>query len=110
MGATFLVLQVAWLAQARWVPQTAPELTPTAGRTSYHIHVSVEGRMLSDREIRRRYHLAERDRVGLTPDLLKSVIRRVEQQHGESGASNAWVRLHLRHNGADPEVWLWPEE
>ena len=109
-GIALLALQVGWVLHARWAPESGPELTPTAGRTSYHVHVSIDGRTLSDLEIRERYHIAERDRVGLSPALLQSIIRRVEEHHQRAGGPQVWVRLHTRHNGGEPQIWLWPEE
>jgi hypothetical protein len=107
LGILFLAAQ--FVAGLYWIGAQEQHvfITPYDGRTTYRLFVTVGGRALGTDEIVKRYHIPAADLAARTPEAIKMIIRHVESVYATD--ERAIVRMHYRLNGAEPEIWLWPE-
>jgi len=105
-GALLFGLAAAAVVHSR-DPRSLTHVLPHAGRTEYEINVFAQGRALTSNEVAGRYRLPFRGTTVLTRDGLREIIRHRERV--ASGPDETFVRMHLRPDGGEEEIWLWPE-
>jgi len=106
LAVAILVVQVALVAYARFEPSAHFHWAPFDVQYAYRVHVEIDGRALSEAEIRERYR---EDAVGYevhSIEHLIAVVRRYEKTYGKGDGAS--VRIRYRRNGRDPGEWRWP--
>jgi hypothetical protein len=108
IGVAFLAAQLGSVIYAQMGPRRYFCWAPNDYMTDYRLTVAVDGRMLSDKDIARRYHL---DAAGLYENVAQhiiDVVTQYERTHGR--ARPATVVLRYRTNGREEHEWrLRPE-
>lgn len=66
----------------------------------------MEGRLLREEEVARRYRLPSLGRDNRAIQHVIDVVRQYEQTYGQQDAAH--VLLRYRTNGAKERVWQWP--
>jgi len=102
----FFGAQIFGIVAARFGPERYFCWAPYDEITLFDIAVTVDGRQLSEGEIRARYRLPEAARDNHSHANVISVIAHFEQTYG--AADRAQVALNYRVNGGSPQQWHWP--
>lgn len=106
-GGAFLVLQLALILYARFIPERFFCWGPYDEHSFYEVGVTVGGVPLAPGEIADRYRYPAR---GWEPRSVYNVISQIRQYETTYGRDEAAeVVLDYSINGHEPEVWRWPE-
>jgi len=84
-------------------------VTPYSGQNAYRLNVTIDGRSLTDAQLRARYGLAYRGHTQLTPEALQRIVIDREDSSVTAAAGKLFVRLHTSRQGGPEEIWLWPQ-
>jgi hypothetical protein len=106
VGALFLLLQVANMVHARFVPARWICWAPNDYATWYRLDVRVNGRSLTPAEIEERYQLPGEYVYQNPPENIEDILRQYEQTYGKK--DHAEVLLLYRVAGGPPQQWQWP--
>lgn len=109
-GLLFLAAQAVVAIAHSVSGQRLVHYTPYSGQTAYRLNVSVDGRPLTDVQVRARYGLAFRGHTQLTPDALQRIVIAREGSGSTAAAGGLFVRLHYSRQGGPEEIWLWPQQ
>lgn len=74
----------------------------------YDIHVSIDGRDLTENEVSQRYHPEKKGQDNRNIHNVISTIRQFEEIYAEE--KNVTVELSYVVNGHRNEKWIWPED
>lgn len=108
VGAVFLLAQVAAIGYARTVPARYFCWAPYDAITLFTLEATVEGRPLTEAELRARYRYGRTGRDNRSPQHVIDRIRQAEQTYGRD--VSAEVTLRYRVNGGEETTWTWPPQ
>lgn len=109
LGAALLLLlfQAVMMVHARFDDARYFSWAPHDAQNEYVIAVRLNGRTLTDAEVRERYRIPAR---GIDPRAIAHVVRLVEQYERSRGAGEgAQVRVRWRTNGGPERSWRHPQ-
>lgn len=106
VGILFLLLQVANMAHARFVPARWMCWAPNDYANWYRLDVRVNGRSLSPAEIEDRYQLPGENVYQNPAENIEDIVRQYEQTYGSK--DGAEVNLMYREAGGQLREWQWP--
>lgn len=94
------------MGYSRFVPTRYFSWAPYDEISLYELEVQIDGRMLTRREIRRRYDVRSPGRENRSIQHVVDIVRQYEETYGMS--DEARVVLRYRTNGGEPRAWRWP--
>ena len=106
VGIVFLLLQLASMVHAQFVPSRWICWAPNDYAIWYRLDVRVNGHSLSPEEIENRYQLPGESVYQNPPQNIKDIIRQYEQTYGRKDQTE--VNLLYREAGGPPQQWQWP--
>lgn len=106
LGIGFLLLQLALIVHARFIPERYFCWAPFDQCTRYRIEVSIGGKSLDHEAIGARYHIAPDFWDARAAANILSVVRRYETTLGRD--DKAEVRIYYKVNGRPERLWKWP--
>jgi hypothetical protein len=107
LGIAFLLLQVAAVIHARFVPSRwLGAWAPNDYAVWYRLQVRVQDRPLSPDEVGQRYGLRAESVFEYPPQNLMDIVRQREQTYGRD--DNAQVRLTYHEDRGPTREWRWP--
>ena len=106
LGIGFLLLQLALIVHARFIPERYFCWAPFDQCTRYRIEVSIAGKPLDPEAISARYHIAADFWDARAAANILSVVRRYETTLGRH--DKAEVRIYHTVNGRPERLWTWP--
>ncbi|MBI3697879.1 MAG: hypothetical protein HY238_23985 [Acidobacteria bacterium] len=108
IGVAFLLFQLVMIVYARFVPSRYFCWAPYDAQSEYSLQVTIDGRPLTNQEIRRRYR---RPQTGVDNRSIQHVIDIVQQYEETRGRDDhARVIMKYKVNGGAEEQWQWPPE
>jgi hypothetical protein len=105
LGIIFLGIQLALVAQARFIPERYFCWAPHDMQTEFELTVFVNGRELNANEIARRFQINKKDRDARAVANVKDVIRQHAGTYGKNDES--LVIMNYTINGIPQEPWQW---
>ena len=105
IGVSILVFQLAMIVYARFVPSRYFCWAPYDVQTEYWITTDVNGRKLTDSEIRARYRRAQHGTDNRSPQHVMDILQGYEERYGRS--DHARVTMRYRVNGKEERLWRW---
>jgi hypothetical protein len=103
VGVSILVFQLAMIVYARFVPSRYFCWAPYDVQTDYWITTVVNGRRLTDSEIRARYRRSPRGTDNRSPQHVIDILQGYEERYGRN--DHAQVTMRYRVNGKEERVW-----
>lgn len=108
IGVVFLLLQLAAIVHARFVPSRWLSWAPNDYAVRYQLDVRVNGHSLSAEEIETRYQLPAEHIYQNPPQNIIDMLEQYERTYGRN--DHAKVLLRYCVNGRDSAEWRWPRE
>jgi hypothetical protein len=108
LGIVFLLLQLAAIAHARFVPSRWLAWAPNDYAVWYQLDVGVNGHFLSPQEIEQRYQLPAEHVYQNPPQNIIEMIEQYERTYGRN--DHAEVVLRYCVNGRSSVEWRWPSK
>ena len=105
IGVSILVFQLAMIVYARFVPSRYFCWAPYDVQTDYQITTVVNGRRLTDSEIRARYRRSPRGTDNRSPQHVMDILQGYEERYGRK--DHAQVTMRYRVNGKEEQLWRW---
>ena len=106
LGVAILLFQLGAIIYARFVPVRYFCWAPYDSQNDYLIGAVVNGRVLSQDEIRGRYKKRAKDTDNRSIQHIKDIISGYETSYG--AGENARVTISFRVNGGEEQSWKWP--
>jgi len=103
IGVSILVFQLAMIVYARFVPSRYFCWAPYDVQTEYWITTVVNGRKLTESEIRGRYRRAQHGTDNRSPQHVMDILQGYEESYGRN--DHAQVTMRYRVNGKEEQVW-----
>jgi len=105
VGVSILAFQLAMIVYARFVPSRYFCWAPYDVQTDYWITTVVNGRRLTDSEVRARYRRPQHGTDNRSPQHVMDVLQGYEERYGRQ--DHALVILRYRVNGKEEQLWRW---
>lgn len=105
VGVSILAFQLAMIIYARFVPSRYFCWAPYDVQTDYSITAVVNGRRLTDSEVRARYRRPQHGTDNRSPQHVIDILRGYEERYGRR--DHARVILRYRVNGKGEQLWRW---
>ena len=93
------------IGYARFVPSRYFCWAPYDTQTEYRISASVNGKPLSEREIRTRYRRPAHGFDNRSPQHVIDIVQGVEERNAAAGQAD--VSMRYRVNGKEEQTWRW---
>ena len=106
LGVAILLFQLGAIVYARFVPARYFCWAPYDSQNDYLIEAVVNGRGLSQDEIRSRYKKRPQGTDNRSIQHIKDIISGYESSYGAE--ENAEVTLSYSVNGGEEQSWKWP--
>lgn len=106
LGILFLLVQVASIIYARFIPERFFCWAPYDSQSKYEIKVTIDGKQLSEEEIKARYHYKANSWEERAIGNIFSYIKGYESTYGKN--DNAKVLVKYATNGKPEETWTLP--
>lgn len=108
-GLLVVGLQGVAMVQQATSEERSLRFTPYSAPTVYRLNAAVGGQPLTDTQVRERYGLPFRGKIGLTPEALHAIVIRRESVVAPR-THDVYVRMHVSRQGGPEEIWLWPQQ
>ena len=106
LGILFLLIQVASIVYARFIPERFFCWAPYDSQSKYEIIVTVNGEKLSEEDIKARYHYKANSWEERAIGNIFSYIESYESTYGKH--DNAKVVVKYATNGKSEQIWTLP--
>ena len=103
VGVSILAFQLVMIVYARFVPSRYFCWAPYDVQTEYRITTVVNGRKLTESEIRGRYRRAQHGTDNRSPQHVIDILQGYEESYGRN--DHAQVTMRYRVNGKEEQVW-----
>ena len=103
VGVSILAFQLVMIVYARFVPSRYFCWAPYDVQTEYWITTVVNGRKLTESEIRGRYRRAQHGTDNRSPQHVMDILQGYEESYGRN--DHAQVTMRYRVNGKEEQVW-----
>ena len=103
VGVSILAFQLVMIVYARFVPSRYFCWAPYDVQTEYWITTVVNGRKLTESEIRSRYRRAQHGTDNRSPQHVMDILQGYEESYGRT--DHAQVTMRYRVNGKEEQVW-----
>jgi len=108
IGIVFLLLQLAAIAHARFVPSRWLSWAPNDYAVSYQLNVLVNGHSLSPEEVEKRYQLPAEHVYQNPPQNIVDMVEQYERTYGRNDHADVVLRYCV--SGRDWAEWRWPRK
>lgn len=105
-GILFLAIQVGSIIYARFIPERFFCWAPYDIHAKYNIAVEIDGKSLSDAEVKARYHYNTTGWEQRAMENIFSYIEGYETTYGKN--DHAKVTVTYEHNGKPQQTWTHP--
>jgi hypothetical protein len=106
LGGGLLLFQLVMIGYARFVPARYFCWAPYDIQTEYRLDVSIDGRMLTSAEIRRRYRRPKQGVDNRSIQHVMDIVQQYEETYGRT--DRALVLMKYRVNGKEEREWQYP--
>ncbi|MAX71353.1 MAG: hypothetical protein CMC76_09680 [Flavobacteriaceae bacterium] len=103
IGVVFLLLQLASIIYARFIPERFFCWAPYDEHTHYSINVTIDGQTLSKNQIKQRYHYRPEGWETRSIDNVFSIVQQYEDTYGKN--DQAKVEIRYNTNGNSEQIW-----
>ncbi len=106
-GGVLMGLQVVGIVAARFTETRYFCWAPYDEITRFELRVVIDGRELSQQEVKRRYRLAQATRDNRSWAHVPAIVAHYERTRGR--VDGAVVEYRYRVNGSEARLWRWAE-
>ena len=103
IGISFLLIQILSIFYARFIPERFFCWAPYDEHSYYEIKVSLDGKRLTDSEIRSRYRYSPKGWEPRSMDNIFSLVRQYENTYGLD--DDASIVIEYKTNGHKQQQW-----